>query len=181
MERLLLDTADQFHLLYSRYYKALMLYALKMTNDTKTAEDIVQNAFLSLWETRESFVDEKGVCSFLYLSVRHRAIDNARHLKVEGKYKEYVLGAADCKEEDTADRQAWENEIYRRLFDAINELPPRQREIFTLYMKGKKNTEIAKAMCITEETIRVQKRRALKTLQKKIGERDFLFLLLLSI
>lgn len=158
-----------------------MLYAQKMTNDTKTAEDIVQNTFLSLWENRNSFEDEKTVCSFLYLSVRRRAIDNARHLKVEGKYKEYVLGAAYCSEEDTADRQAWENEIYRRLFEAINELPPRQREIFTLYMKGKKNAEIAKAMTITEETIRVQKRRALKTLKKKIGERDFVFLFLLTI
>lgn len=52
MDRFRIDTHGDFQKLYRKYYKALMLYALKMTHDEETAEDIVQNAFLKLWEKR---------------------------------------------------------------------------------------------------------------------------------
>ena len=84
MESFSINNTESFRQLYSRYYKALMLYAMKMTEDEETAEDIVQNVFLHLWENREIFDDENVVRNFLYLSVRRRAIDHARHVKVEG-------------------------------------------------------------------------------------------------
>lgn len=75
MESFSINNTESFRQLYSRYYKALMLYAMKMTEDEETAEDIVQNVFLHLWENREIFDDENVVRNFLYLSVRRRAID----------------------------------------------------------------------------------------------------------
>ena len=58
MESFSINNTESFRQLYSRYYKALMLYAMKMTEDEETAEDIVQNVFLHLWENREIFDDE---------------------------------------------------------------------------------------------------------------------------
>lgn len=179
MREFSINTPEQFQLLYGRYYKVLMLYALKTTDDRETAEDLVQNVFLSLWENRETFHDEASVRSYLYLTVRRRIIDQSRHAKVEGKYKSFVLNEADHLQVAEDDEEVFTQEVYRRLFDAINELPPRQRELFLLYMQGKKNAEIAQAMHITEETIRVQKKRALKTLRQKMGDKDDLLLLLL--
>ena len=179
MESFNINNTESFRQLYSRYYKALMLYAMKMTEDEETAEDLVQNVFLHLWENRDLFDSEDAVRNFLYLSVRHRAIDHARHVKVEDKYREYALGKDEASEAAWEDSEAFKSEIYRRLMDAINELPPRQREIFLHYMEGKKNAEIAQAMHITEETIRVQRKRALKTLRKKVGDKYIIFLLFL--
>ncbi len=174
-----IDTPEQFRQLYGRYYKVMMLYALKMTDDRDAAEDLVQNVFLALWESRETFHDEASVNSFLYLTIRRRIIDQVRHAKVEGKYKNYLLKGAGDMLTAEEDEEVFTNEVYRRLFEAINELPPRQRELFLLYMQGKKNAEIAQVMNITEETIRVQKKRALKTLRKKMDDTGDLFLLLL--
>lgn len=174
-----INTPEQFKQLYGRYYKVMMLYALKMTVDRDAAEDLVQSVFLALWENRATFHDEASVHSYLYLTIRRRIIDQARHAKVEGKYRNYVLKGADDMLTAEEDEEVFTNEVYRRLFDAINELPPRQRELFLLYMQGKKNAEIAQVMNITEETIRVQKKRALKTLRKKMGDAGDLFLLLL--
>lgn len=179
MESFSINNTESFRQLYSRYYKALMLYAMKMTEDEETAEDLVQNVFLHLWENRDVFDDENMVRNFLYLSVRRRAIDHARHVKVEGKYKEYALGSDEATEAAWEDSEAFKSEIYRRLMEAINELPPRQREIFLHYMQGKKNREIAQMMNISEETIRVQRKRALKTLRKKVGDKYIIFLLFL--
>lgn len=179
MKEFSINTPEQFQQLYGRYYKVMMLYALKMTDDRDAAEDLVQNVFLSFWENRATFHEESSVRSYLYLTVRRRIIDQVRHAKVEGKYKSYVLKGAGDMLEVQDDEEVFTNEVYRRLFDAINELPPRQRELFLLYMQGKKNAEIAQVMNITEETIRVQKKRALKTLRKKMGDKGDLLLLFL--
>lgn len=179
MESLSINNTEIFRQLYSRYYKALMLYAMKLTGNEKTAEDLVQNVFLNLWENRDVFDDEDAVRNFLYLSVRHRAIDHARHVRVEDKYRGYALGNDEAFETAWEDSEAFKSEIYRRLVDAINELPPRQREIFLHYMQGRKNAEIAQAMNISEETIRVQRKRALKTLREKLGDKNIIFLLFL--
>lgn len=179
MREFSIRTPEQFQQLYGRYYKVMMLYALKNTADRQAAEDLVQNVFLSLWENRDSFREEASVRSYLYLTIRRRVIDQMRHAKVEGKYKNYVLKESGDMLAVEDDEDVFTNEVYRRLFDAINELPHRQRELFLLYMQGKKNAEIAQVMNITEETIRVQKKRALKTLRKKMGDAGDLFLLLL--
>ncbi len=157
----------------------MMLYALKMTDDRAAAEDVVQNVFLGLWENRDTFHEEASVRSYLYLTIHRRIIDQARHAKVEGRYKSYVLKEAGDMLAVQDDEEVFTSEVYRRLFDAIDELPRRQRELFLLYMQGKKNAEIAQVMNITEETIRVQKKRALKTLRQKMGDKGDLLLLLL--
>ena len=156
----------------------MMLYALRMVTDREMAEDMVQNAFMRLWENRETFEKESDVRSFLYLNIRHRIVDHVRHTKVKGKYKELVKNESNGTMLIEEDEEEFANEIYIRLFDAINELPPRQRELFLLYMQGKKNAEIAQVMHITEETIRVQKKRALKTLREKLGDREEILLML---
>ena len=53
MESFSINNTESFRQLYSRYYKALMLYAMKMTEDEETAEDIVQNVFLHLGKPRD--------------------------------------------------------------------------------------------------------------------------------
>lgn len=73
MDRFRIDTHGDFQKLYRKYYKALMLYALKMTHDEETAEDIVQNAFLKLWEKRIDMENEAMFALssiFRYASVR---------------------------------------------------------------------------------------------------------------
>ncbi len=60
-------------------------------------------------------------------------------------------------------------EIYRQLFAAIDELPPRQKEVFLLCMEGKKNREIAEQLDISAETVKVQKRRAIARLRDKLS------------
>ena len=100
MDRFRIDTHEDFQKLYRKYYKALMLYALKMTHDEVTAEDIVQNAFLKLWEKRMDMENEAMVRSFLYLSIRQRSIDCFRRTQVEDKYRKYILGAGDAVEKE---------------------------------------------------------------------------------
>ena len=68
------------------------------------------------------------------------------------------------------------------LFEAIDSLPKKQREIFLLTMKGKKNSEIAEAMNISVNTVKSQKKSGLEKLRDRLTPESFmLFLFLINL
>ena len=76
-------------------------------------------------------------------------------------------------------RNASREEVYRQLFETIDALPERCREVFLMYMEGKKNEEVATALHVSIETVKTQKKRAMSILRKKLGGYQFLLLQLL--
>ena len=57
-------------------------------------------------------------------------------------------------------------EVFRLLFKQIDLLPERCREIFLLHLEGYDNDAIAKKLSLSIETVKTQKKRAMKTLRK---------------
>ena len=72
-------------------------------------------------------------------------------------------------------------EEYRHLFQAIDKLPSRCREIFLLSLEGKKNKEIAEMLQYPQRLIKTQKIRAINRLKKILWHTLFLSFLRLSI
>lgn len=168
---------DRFRELYMRNYKALVMYALKMVEDESAAEDVVQDVFSEIWEEQRDFKDETHMRSYLYLCVRNRVTDKLRHNVVETKYAEQMKIM--MRDTHAVDNAMLEEQVYYRLFEAIDELPEKQRAIFTHLMEGKKNTEIAEIMNVTINTIKTQKRHGMETLRKKLGEPEILLFVML--
>ena len=52
----------------------------------------------------------------------------------------------------------------------IDQMPPRQREVFLMAMEGKKNKEISEALGIAIETVRTNKKRAMAFLKKNLDK-----------
>ena len=69
-------------------------------------------------------------------------------------------------------------EVMRLLFQTIDQLPPRCREIFLLYMDGMKNEKIAETLQLALDTVKNQKKKALHILRERLG--DFYFFLLFA-
>lgn len=160
---------ESIELLYDKYYRALVSYGCQFV-EKEIAEDIVQELFSVLWERRPRFTTLAQFSSYLYNTVHNAAFNHLRHQNVQNSYRQSI---ADHLQEfmlvdDTSDVFNKE-EIYRQLFAAIDELPPRQREVFLLCMKGKKNKEIAEQLDISAETVKVQKRRAIAQLRGKLS------------
>ena len=169
-------THQDFHRLYTDCYEALAVYAVRMTASSDVAEDIVQSVFVDLWERRDDFDGGKDMRAFLYVSVRNRALDFLRHQKVKWRYAEISSAMPEGTDNPDNDEDFFTAEVYQQLFKAIDELSSRQREIFAMYMKGRKNHDIANALGIAEETVRVQKRRAIQSLRKRLGAKELLLL-----
>ena len=166
---------------YKRYYRVLVIYALKMVADGTVAEDIVQEVFVSILNLKRSFDDELQLRSYLYTGVRNRVLNYQKHVNIK---QNYIMRAQEDSHvyhlNANGEEEFFSEEVYRRLFELVDSLPERQREVFIKLMEGKKLREIAEEMNISLETVRTQKQRGIKTLRKHMkNEMLLLFLLLI--
>ncbi len=162
---------DVFHRFYKDYYKALVNYAMQLLGEQESAEDVVQNAFMQLWQQGRQGRVDIHIRAFLYNITRNAAIDRLRHEKIVQNYQEIYEVNKDGEEEGF-----FTEEVFRQLFDEIDRLPQRQREIFLLLMKGQKNREIAENLHIAEETVKKLRLRGMKTLRQRMNPKVFMLL-----
>lgn len=162
-----INRKDIFERLFSDYYGILVCYAQKYTKREDIAEDIVQDVFASLWEENRIFPSQANFRSFLYISIRNAAFDYLRHQNVESRYIEEALTANRFLSDDSFQKE----EVFRLLFKQIDLLPERCQEIFLLHLEGYDNDAIAKKLSLSIETVKTQKKRAMKTLRNNLKEK----------
>ncbi len=167
-----------FSRLYNEHYRGLSVYAANIVGNLDEAEDIVQEAFSSLWEHDNAFISPTAIKAYLYRSVRNASLDTLKHKSVEESYIRKTMEAYPEIKFDDSGETLNKEMVYAKLFQTIENLPQRQREIFILYMRGKKNREIAEIMGISTDTVKTQKRRAMGILRQKLDDKEYSLLVM---
>lgn len=155
-------TEEEFRLIFERYYPALCAFAYQYLEDSDTADDIVQDTFLKLWQIRNDFLYLHQVKSFLYTTVHNKALNELKHSKVVSDYSSKML---EKEKESFFHDTVVEQETYRILTEAISKLPTQSRTIMQLALQEKTNAEIAKLLNISPETVHTLKKKAYKKLR----------------
>lgn len=163
------DGIKEIHVFYSKYYRILVLYAIKIVADTALAEDIVQAAFTKMLENKADFHHELSARAYIYTAVHHLCLDTLKHQSVVNGFHLSPDAFVSPPDEETMDR----NEVWRRVLEKIDSMPPRQREVFLLLMEGNKVKDIAKMMNVSENTVKMQKKRGLSALRRHLSDKDF--------
>ncbi len=176
IQRLNANDKDAYHLVYTNYYKMLVVYAMGFIYEQEVAEDLVQDLIISIWEQDNNFQNISAFKSYLYNSVKNKCLNYIKHQDVKEKYAD-VLKSTSTHHHIDEDDDVEEQEIYRQLFGIIDQLPERCKQVFEMQMQGKKNQEIADALEISIETVKTQKKRALKKLREEFGNSSLLLLL----
>lgn len=153
-----------FRLLFVNFYNSLVYFAMGYVREKELAEDIVQELFMQIWESDTRYMSYTSFKTFLYTSVRNACVNLLKHKEVEEKYLQYA------GTRETEDLRVMEEEIYRLLLRAVDELPPRCREVFEQVLAGKKNDEIAEILKISVLTVKKQKNIGLQILKEKLGK-----------
>lgn len=172
-----------FRLLYDEYYKALVAYAYRITGDSQFSEDTVQELFSVLYERKFRFGSVVRLKSYLYNTVYHSSVDFMRHKQTLSAYESQALHDIERFEsEEDKEEGLFSEEFYRHLNLFVEQLPQRQKEIFILAMKGRKNSEIAEALSISLETVKTHKKRLMSTIRKNFRSPNMViyFLCMLS-
>lgn len=165
-----------FEMLFRTYYQPLCNYAYTFVQDRDEAEEIVQSAFLSVWEKRESLEIRTAVKPYLYAMVRNACLNVIKHEKIKQLHVEGELAMAERSIESVS-RTVMASELEGRIGNAMEKLPGQCRLIFKLSrFEELKYAEIAAQLNISVKTVENQMGKALKIMREEL--RDYLPLLI---
>ena len=168
-----------FEELFRSFFPSLVLFAQKYVPDQDTAKDIVHNVFINLWEKRQQVDTDSPLKSYLFTSVHNRCLNYIRDQKKFDKDETRFQRLDSTEFSDGVDRLE-EQELEQRIFDALQALPEKCREIFNMNrFEGLKYAEIAQKLGISVKTVETQMSKALKILREKLI--DYLGMIILFI
>lgn len=166
--------------LFKVYYADLCFFAERIIGDDH-AEDIVGNVFLKLWEKARDFESEYHLRSFLYRAVKNGCL-NFIKLSQRAEIRNQVFYEERIEENDPLLMEIMRAEIIRKLYLAVEALPPQTRKIIKLtYLKGKTNKQAADHMALSIQTVKNLKTRGLSALKKNLSIYKFSLLIELYI
>lgn len=167
-----------FEGLYRKYSDRLYNFAFRFVSDERAAEDIVHEAYITLWEKFEG-KDGDTWQALLFRLVRNRSIDTLRHqsalkvVRMTESFKEIHdegLYHLDLTVSDS-DKRTIYDELISNIRDIMDRLPDRCREVFTMSrFHNLKNKEIAAALGISEKAVEKHIHKALTVFRKELDE-----------
>lgn len=163
--------ADAFEVIYDRHSATAYSLARRVCRSAQVAEDVVQEAFLSLWRRRERYDTARGeVRAWLLTIVHNMAIDRIRR----GGLHERRRASADGLEEyleapERTDEEVQRREEANRIRAALSALPVEQRQVIELaFFDGLTHTQIAAELEQPVGTVKGRIRLGLRKLQAQL-------------
>jgi RNA polymerase sigma-70 factor, ECF subfamily len=165
--------APAFEVIFDRHSGAAFSLAYRMCGRRALAEEIVQEAFVSLWRSNARYERTRGsVRSWVLRVVHNRAIDAfRREVSTAGNDVpgDWITEALPARER--TDEEAERRSDARLVRSALDGLPPDQRQVIELaYFGGFSHTQIADALGLPAGTVKGRMRLALSKLRIALGE-----------
>jgi len=166
--------AEAFSVLYDRHGGAAYSLAYRIVGDRTAAEDVSQEAFLSIWRSNARFDRARGsVRSWVLSVVRNRAIDALRRGGAQAPKLDHdddgVLEARAA--EERTETEAIRRENSRELRGAMQELPEDQSQVIELaYFGGFSHSEIAEMLGMPLGTVKGRMRLGLEKIRSQLAE-----------
>ena len=162
-----------FELLYDRHGGAAFSLAYRMVGNRTSAEDVTQEAFLSIWRSRLRYDQARGSVRTWVLGIVHnRAIDALRRSVAHDRRRETMDGVEERFESrDRTDVEAARREEARSVRSALATLPEDQRRTIELaYFGGFSHSQIAELLDEPVGTVKGRMRLGLEKLRRQLAE-----------
>ncbi len=161
-------------MLLETYYIPLCLFSAKIVDNYSSAEDIVQEVFIHIWEKKIAKNIVGSLRTYLFTAVKNNS------LKQVAKNKKYIFEEVlqDTIEfpAELENQDEWADKK-EKLLKEIDALPPKMKRVFeAIVFEDMKYKEIANEMKVSVNTIKTHFSRSLKQLR---GSIDVLILFLL--
>jgi RNA polymerase sigma-70 factor (ECF subfamily) len=152
-----------YNKLFVRYYNPLCQYAYSLLMDRDDSEDVIQELFLILWNSRKKIIITENVSGYLYRMAKNLSLNHLRSAKNYQAMLENQSKADSYYEDNRLEA----DEFRIALYDCIGRLPQRSREVFLLHrVKGYRQKDISEKLSVSVKTIKNQIWTSLQRLKK---------------
>lgn len=150
---------------------------MNLVKDEAVAEDLVQETFIRLWNAKDALEPSALGPGILYSSVKNACLNFLRRQKLEHSYLNNR--SPEPFEDAVALNYIIRSEVLSEISRIVSTMPEGCQIVFKMgYLEGLRNTEIAKELGISINTVKTQKQRALKLLKLRLHPNYFgLFIL----
>ena len=164
------DDQSAYKEVFTSLYPALIQFTTSITRSRQSAEEIVSDLFLKLWEKRKSLCEIENLRVYCFVAARNRSVNlletqkKRRHESLEGHRSSLVYASPDPEQSMIS------AEMMRRVQEAVDSLPDRCQEAFKLVKEyGFRYQEAAEILQVSPKTIENQLAIALKKISANIG------------
>lgn len=167
---------DAFEEVYSMLYKELYYFSHSLYKGTEIdAKDVIQDAFLEIWQNNHRKFDKiSGIKFFLLIVIKNGYKMYYNRNRFRDKVKKDLL-----KDDNFFMMQATEAEVFSLIPSALNLLPEECARSFQLFLDGWEVKDIAEKLGKQPSTIYNQRKESIKILRKKISKNHLSILLIL--
>jgi RNA polymerase sigma-70 factor (ECF subfamily) len=161
-------TQEEFKIKVFPLKNKLFRFAKRLLENTEEAEDMVQEAFIKLWNMKEKLSNYRSVEALAMVTTRNLCLDRLRA-------KKYTIEKIDTLKDEVNDvmieQKNDHSEIISRIHQIIKTLPEQQRTIIHLRdIEGYDYEEIAAILDMNENAVRVNVSRARKKIREMITQ-----------
>jgi RNA polymerase sigma-70 factor (ECF subfamily) len=169
-----------FRMLYDKYRAKIYTIALRITGIESSAEDVVQEVFIKVWNNRKTLPEIDNFNSWLNTITRRHIFNNLRKLANEEKFLRHLLAQKPAAP-DAMESVAY-NELQALLNKAVSELTPQQKKVYLLSRaEGLSHAEIAKALNLSHETVKSYMKDALREIRSFLEKNEKTLITVVSI
>ncbi len=166
-----------YEMIFFKYHGRLVMFANKFTHDLEIAQDIVQDAFLTLWEKADLLTINDSPKSYLFQMVKNRALNHKRHVGVKSSAKDKLIAEMQALEKSAYINMGdplyslLESELEEKVDQIIQSLPDKCQQVFVMSRKQHlKNKEIAIELGISVKMVEKYISKALKALRTELAD-----------
>ena len=164
-----------FAVVFDRHTDAAFSLAYRMCGRRAMAEDVVQEAFLSLWRSAARFDPVRGsVRAWVLRATHNRAIDAFRRTMAKDARDVADEGLAErMQAQERTEEEVERREDVRQVRSALDGLPRDQRQVIELaYFGGFSHTQIAEMLNLPAGTVKGRMRLGITKMRMALDERS---------
>lgn len=157
--------AGAFHVVFHHYNALLLPFVIKLTGSPEAAREVIQEIFMDVWRQREKLVAINNYRAWMYSIAGNKAINYLRRQAAEGRLLNRLQSTA-ASSPDAPDNTLIGKEMARLVEQAIQSLPPAQRQVYRLSREQNLSiAEIAVLQGTSPNTVKNQLVTALKAVK----------------
>lgn len=156
-----------FQKFFDTYYDQLIRFLRARGTSMAVAQDLIQNAFLYIWEHREQIEEDKSLRSYLYRIAYTRMLN---HFKAQNKFDDEATPNEQEYSIENPEEELKGKELMDVVQSAVDQMPEKRKAVFELcFMQEFTYKETAEMMEISKNTVENHMTKAFKDVRTAVN------------